>query len=258
MVNNKWFVRPNPNPTADLRLICFPYAGGSSTTYLSWVKELPKNVELVIIQTPGRGSRMCEVPYSDMDTLVGDLVKIIPQLLNKPYILFGHSLGSRVAFELMSQLKMLNHPPPIHFIASGSRGPQYLSNNEPIYHLKDEEFINEIRGLNGTPPAVLDNKELMDLFLPMLKADFEIADKYCYNKNETFNCPISVLGGEDDFDITYSKLSGWGEHFTHDAEIHMFVGNHFFIDSNKEGVLKKVNNIIALCLVGIISVITAS
>jgi len=243
-MKNKWFVIPKPNINADLQLICFPYAGGSASTFLPWIKNLPVNVELIIIQAPGRGARMGELAYSDMQALIEDLIKIIPSVLNKPYILFGHSLGSRIAFELMNQLKTLNHALPQHFIASGSRGPHHKCMKEPIYDLPHHEFIEELKHLNGTPQAVLENKELMELFLPLLKADFEIADRYCYTGKVRFNCPISVFGGEDDVEICLSKLNSWGDFFETDAEVHMFPENHFFIDSQSKLVQQKVNDII--------------
>jgi len=247
-MKNKWFVIPKPNINAELKLICFPYAGGSASTFLPWLKRLPDNVELIIIQAPGRGMRMGELPYSNMEALIGDLIKIIPNILNKPYILFGHSLGSRIAFELMHQLQTLTHDLPQHFIASGSRGPHYKCMKEPIYHLPHDEFIEELKSLNGTPHAVLENKELMELFLPLLKADFEIADRYCYTGKARFNCPISVFGGEDDVDICISKLNSWGDFFETDADVHLFPDNHFFIDSQSKIVQQKVNDIIKNCL----------
>jgi surfactin synthase thioesterase subunit len=247
-MNKKWFVIPKPNINADLRLICFPYAGGSASTFLSWIQTLPPNVELIIIQAPGRGARIGELAYSDMHILINDLVEIIPDFLNKPYIFFGHSLGSRIAFELMNQLKILNHSLPQHFIASGSRGPQIQCLKNPIYNLPREEFIAELKRLNGTPQAVLENKELMDLFLPLLKADFEIADRYLYRGNVRFNCDVSVFGGEDDIDINLSMLNSWGDFFTSDAEVHFLPGNHFFIDSHSSLVQQKINKIIKNCL----------
>jgi len=247
-MKNKWFVIPKPNINADLKLICFPYAGGSASTFLPWVKTLPANVELIIIQAPGRGARIGEQAYSDMQILMRDLIKIIPNILNKPYIFFGHSLGSRIAFELVNQLKTLNHALPQHFIASGSRGPHHKSMKEPIYKLPHDEFIEELKQLNGTPQAVLENKELMELFLPLLTADFEIADRYCYTGEACFNCPISVLGGEDDVEISLSKLNSWGDFFITDADVQLLPGGHFFIDSHSELVQQKVNGIIHDCL----------
>jgi medium-chain acyl-[acyl-carrier-protein] hydrolase len=123
-MKSKWFVIPKPNTNADLKLICFPYAGGGASTYIPWIKDLPYNVELIIIQSPGRGTRINESPYVNIHSLISNLIKAIPDILDKPYILFGHSLGSRIAFELMRHLKILNYAPPQHFIASGSGGPQ--------------------------------------------------------------------------------------------------------------------------------------
>jgi surfactin synthase thioesterase subunit len=248
MLDNKWFVIPKPNPNADLRLICFPYAGGSATIYMSWVKFLPKNVELVIVQPPGRGTRMFEQAFSTMASLTTELLKVFPNYIDKPYIFFGHSLGSRVAFELTKQLQILSLPLPQYFIASGSRGPHIASTKKSIHHLPDDEFIAELKRLNGTPQAVIENKELMELFLPLLRADFEIADNYCFTGNVSFNCPIFVLSGEEDIDITQFHLESWGDFFNSTAEVHMISGNHFFIDSHKVLVLEKVNDIITKVL----------
>ncbi len=181
-----------------------------------------------------------------MTMLIDELVRIIPKILNKPYIFFGHSLGSRVAFELMDKLSTLNHTLPQHFIASGSRGPHKKSDSKNVAHLPDTEFIIELGKLNGTPREVLDNKELMNLFLPVLKADFSIAENYHYKGNSTFECPVSVFGGKEDINVT--DLSCWQKHFSMDVDLHLISGNHFFIDSNKETVLQKLNDIITKIL----------
>jgi len=243
-MNNKWFVIPKPNINADLKLICFPYAGGNASIFMPWIKNLPSNVELVIVQAPGRGARMGEEAYSDMNDLIGDLIKVIPSVLNKPYILFGHSLGSRIAFELMNQLKKFDYELPQHFIASGSRGPHLKCTKESIYKLPQDEFIEELKSLNGTPKEIIENKELMELFLPLLKADFELADRYYYTGTSGFNCPISVFGGQDDTGISLSELNSWGDLFETDADINLFPGDHFFIDSQSSLIQQKVNAII--------------
>jgi surfactin synthase thioesterase subunit len=240
----KCLVTPKQRPNADVKLICFPYAGGSVATYSTWVKNLPDNVELSIVQMPGRGPRMFETAHANMKDVMCELLAIMPDFLNKPYILFGHSLGSRIAFELMAELQTLKLPLPLHFIASGSRGPHDKSNKKDIYHLPEPEFIAELKKLNGTPKAVLENQELMDLFLPLLRADFELADTYCFEGDSVFNCPISVLGGEEDIDISFAQLESWQNFFVQKAKVHMLPGDHFFIDSHKDICLEKVNAII--------------
>ncbi len=244
MMQQKWFIVPRPRPKADLRLICFPYAGGNASTYTSWVNIIPDNVELVLVQPPGRATRIFEQAYTSMDSLIQSLIKVIPSKLDKPYILFGHSLGSRVAFELMNKLKQQEYPLPQHFIASGSRGPQCTSDKKELYKLPDEDFIFELQKLNGTPKALLENKDLMDLLLPLIRADFELSDKYLYSDNTRFNCSVSVLGGEYDVDITDLHLKSWGDFFTKKITQHIIKGDHFYIDTNRETVLRIVNKII--------------
>lgn len=251
-MQNTWFVKPKPNASADLRLICFPYAGGSATTFMSWAKLLPANVELVIIQAPGRGVRIAEQAYSNMSALVNDLINVMPALFDKPYVFFGHSLGSRVAFELMSQLYDKHKVLPLHFIASGSRSPNLKATKKPIHHLPDAQFIDELKVLNGTPQVVLDNQELMEMFLPLLRADFEVADTYYYQKKSNFDCPITVLTGVDD-DISPDDLQAWGDLFKTNIDLHYITGDHFFIDSHKDIVVEQVNKIISNTLKRLVS-----
>ncbi|WP_281558771.1 alpha/beta fold hydrolase [Thalassomonas sp. RHCl1] len=241
---SKWLVNPSPRPNADLRLICFPYAGGNAATFTPWIKQLNTNIELIAIQAPGRASRLFETPYNKMDDLVDELMTLIPPLLNTPTIFYGHSLGSRVAFELMTRLKAQGLPLPVHFIASGSRGPQAKAKENTTYHLPDDAFMAELENLNGTPKAVLENKELMELFLPLLRADFEIAETYQYTSNITFDCPLTVLGGKQDSKITQEHLQGWQDFFALPADIQILPGDHFFIDSHPDLVTEQVNHII--------------
>ncbi|WDE03340.1 thioesterase [Thalassomonas viridans] len=245
---SKWLVNPLPRPDADIRLICFPYAGGNAATYTPWTKQLGENVDLIAIQAPGRAARLFETPYDEMEPLVDELLPLIVPLLDKPVIFFGHSLGSRVAFELLTRLKARGLSLPVHFIASGSAGPQEKALRKPTYHLSDDEFKAELSDLNGTPKAVLENEELMSLFLPLLRADFKIAETYRYTSDITLDCPLTILGGEDDTDIPLSRLQTWQEFFSSPADIQMLSGDHFFIDNHAHLVTDKVNGIISQVL----------
>ena len=120
MNNSKWFVKPRPVQNPKLRLFCFPYAGGNAATFIPWKNYLPSWFELVAVHPPGRSNRMFEAPYHDMDALVADLLSHFRQLVDTPFIFFGHSLGSRVAYELAKRCQMAGLPLPQHFIASGS------------------------------------------------------------------------------------------------------------------------------------------
>ena len=108
--------------------------------------------------------------------------------------------------------------------------------------------MGELRNLNGTPKAVLENKELMELCLPLLRADFQIAETYRYTGEITFDCPVTILGGEQDNKISHDQLQSWQKFFTSPADIQVLPGDHFFIDSHPEQVTGIVNNIIRRAL----------
>jgi surfactin synthase thioesterase subunit len=239
---NKWFVIPKPNPKAKLRIFCFPYAGGNVASFYPWVDRLNSDAELVLVHLPGRTSRIFEESYSSMDDLINELIKIMPCLLDKPYVLFGHSLGSRVAFELVNRFTELNIKLPVHFIASGSGAPSEKCKDKVTYNLSDEEFIGELDRLGGTPKELLANKELLEICLPSLRGDFQIAETYQFKDKVVFNIPLSILGGSDD--LEYDKLILWEQFFQAPASISIIPGGHFFIDSNAGITLDEVNKIL--------------
>ncbi|TQV77391.1 thioesterase [Aliikangiella marina] len=246
MSKDQWLLRPNRSSplNQDIKLLCFPYAGGSAATYLDWHNWLPQNVDLVAIQPPGRASRIFEPGYKNMHDLVDSLIEALYKELSSPYILFGHSLGSRIAFELMNRCLAQNLPLPHRFIASGSRGPHLSPRITSIYRLPDAQFIEKLKSINGTPKEILENSELMELCLPMLRSDFELADKYKYSGDCVFDCPVSIFGGKSDSEISVDELKTWQKFFSKDITIELFAGDHFFIDSCKTSVISKVNEII--------------
>jgi surfactin synthase thioesterase subunit len=248
IVSSKWFVIPKKISQPSLRIFCFPYAAGSASTYIPWAEKLPSSVELVAIQPPGRSTRIFEAPHDEMNSLVLELINEISLLEDCPCVFFGHSLGSRVAYEVMYQGMKRGLRLPEHFIASGSRAPFIPIRKDPIHDLPEVDFIDAISALNGTPKAILENDELMKLCLPLLRADFKIAELY-EAKKAKFCCPVTVLGGEDDSDVTSADLLAWGDLFTSKPEINMLPGGHFFIENNKEMVINKVVSILTSTLI---------
>jgi medium-chain acyl-[acyl-carrier-protein] hydrolase len=244
---SNWLVS-RPNPAARLCLICLPYAGGSAATYASWQRYFGTTIEVIAVQPPGRANRLTESPISNMSALIAAL---FPQLLGKlarSHVLFGHSLGSRVAFELMRRAHLLGLHPPLHFIASGSLAPHVSVRKPPTFHLPDEEFKAQLRQLNGTPEEVLASQELMELCLPMLRADFEISDTHVTPVERRYPCPASLFVGRDDADVTASDVGDWHEHFAAEVTTSEFPGGHFFVDTHAPLVLKQLASIIDTAL----------
>lgn len=244
MSANKWFVRPQPRPSAALRLICLPYAGGSAATYVPWAAQLPADVELVAVQPPGRASRIGERPHAEMNALVADLAAVFHEVSDKPYVLFGHSLGSRVAFEFTRQCPGFGLPQPRLLIGSGSRAPHFPSVRESVHDLPEAAFVDKLRELNGTPEEVLNNRELIQFLIPLLRADFKIADVYRATP-APLPCPLVVLAGTEDWEVTREAVEGWRELSDNGCDIHWIPGGHFFVEHNRALVLEQVNAALA-------------
>lgn len=243
-MENQWFVIPKPVHAPRIRLICLPYAGGGVRTYQSWAAQLPDGVELVAVQPPGRGGFMGTPAYNDMTKLVNALFNAMSPMLDRPFILFGHSLGSRVAFEFLCQLQLRNQRLPELFIASGSNSPDTARTKLPTSLMSDEQFIAELQRINGTPAEVLANRELMSILLPLLRADFHLADTYRFTGSVKFPLEVHVLGGQDDEDVPLENLSNWGRFFKKNVHVHPVSGGHFFIETQQSEVIALVRRLL--------------
>ncbi len=242
-MNSKLFVTPKPNPNAELRLFCFPYAGGSPTIFSSWIEKANDNIELVFVQLPGRGARLVEPAIDNMSDVIEELMFYRDYLTSKPFAFFGHSLGSRISYALASQLLLENLPTPQKIFASASRAPHCKSGKRILHALPHDEFIAELRDLNGTPKEVLESKELMELLIPLLRADFKIADTYVAEQR-ALPLPIHVFHGSDD-EIVDEHIAAWQELTTQPYQLTEFAGGHFFIHQYADEMISIINQQLA-------------
>lgn len=234
-----WFSYPGPRPNATVRLFCFPYAGGGSSIFRSWLKTLPNFIELCVAQLPGRESRIREQPYDRLATMVEALGEAIEPHLTNTFAFFGHSMGAMISLELARTVRRKWQLEPNHLFVSGRRAPQMPRTREMTYNLPEPEFIDELRRLSGTPPEVLANPELMQLMLPLLRADFSVCQTYEYEPEPPLTCPITVFGGLED-ETTREELEGWREQTSGACTIRMAPGNHFFLHSAQPQILRIV------------------
>ncbi|WP_088243857.1 thioesterase II family protein [Calothrix rhizosoleniae] len=230
-----------PLSQASMRLFCFPYAGGRALIYRSWAKSLPTNIEVCAIELPGRGSLLKETPFTQMEPLIETIAQIILPKLDKPFALFGHSMGALVSFELANLLLHKYGIKPAHLFISARRAPQIISKEPPVYSLPEPEFIAELHRLNGTSQEILANKELMQLFLPILRADFEVLETYTYRPLPPLECPITAFGGLSDPEANINELEAWAKQTKSTFSLKMFQGDHFFIHSAQSQLLEFLN-----------------
>jgi surfactin synthase thioesterase subunit len=224
----------------------FPYAGGSASIYQHWAGLFDDNlnVELVLVQLPGRGSRMTDPLHQTMESLVSELLEHTSYITSRPYILFGHSLGGKIAYELAHKLSGLRLPPPKYLIVSGSGAPHLPFRSEPIHKLPRDAFISEVEKLNGTPPEILSNNELLEFLIPLLRADFRIAAEYQADVCP-LECPIMVLGGTDDAVVSIDRLNAWSDLSEVKMTLLFIPGDHFFINHNQRLVVETILPLLA-------------
>ena len=227
--SDSWISFRKPGPKTRLRLFCFPYAGAGALIFRTWSDCLPADVEVCPVQLPGRGTRMVERPYTQLSPLVEALAQALAPLLDRPFAFFGHSLGALVSFELARRIRRQYGVHPVRLFVSAGRAPQILHRGLPIHTLPDKEFLMELRRLNGTPSELLDHAELMELMLPLLRADFAVYETYQYSSEAPLNCPISAFGGLQDNKVSDSDLDAWRVQTSVSFSLRMFPGDHFFL-----------------------------
>jgi medium-chain acyl-[acyl-carrier-protein] hydrolase len=226
-----------PQPAASLRLFCLPYAGGSALIYRSWPSTLPPGVEVCPVQLPGRGHRMNEPPFLSGDALVPALAEALSPYLDKPFAIFGHSMGAHISFELARHLRRHAGLAPEHLFVSGRRAPQLPERGRIVYDLPDDELVEHLRHLNGTPREVLESPELMQLMLPLLRADFALCDTYAYADEPPLDCPVTAFGGLGDTDVPRVDVEAWAAQTTGAFSLRMLPGDHFFIHEQEASIL---------------------
>lgn len=239
--NAKW-VSINPARGRSLgRLFCFPFAGGGAAAYYPWSKHLPPDIELVRILLPGRESRLREPLVTRIGPLVAVLVDELTPWLDRPFAVYGHSIGALVAFEFSRELRRRHGLVPAHLFVSAYRAPHLPPIESPFAHLPDEEFIDRISQYGGIPELVAKSQELMDIFLPILRADFEISETYVYREEFPLECPITAFGGVSDPKIDRHRITAWKMHTSMRFNVHFFEGGHFFIQDSKDVVLDQMS-----------------
>lgn len=228
-----------------VKLFCFPYAGGSAAIYEKWKRIIHPSIELISVEYSGRGKRFAEPIYTDMEEVVDDLYNIIKYEIDTvPYSFFGHSMGSLVSYELSHKIKKSAHREPSHIFFSGKAAPNSINRDKPLHNLNDVKFKEELFKLDGTPKEILENDDLMNIFLPILRSDFKVVEEYAYkDKLEKLNCDFTILYGSGD-NMSLNELCDWQKHTNGRCSYIKFPGGHFFINAYVKEIVDIVNSII--------------
>lgn len=234
-----WLICTQPKPKPQLRLLCFPFAGGGAGIYRTWAQALPETVEVEAVQLPGRERRIDEPPYQSLRQLIAAFADAVLPGLDGPVALFGHSMGAMIAYAFAHELRRRGAPQPVHLLVSGRRAP-HLVEPEPWHRLPDAQFLARLRQLGGVPEVLWQEPELMARFLPVLRADFMVNEAEAYVPTPPLACPITAYGGLSDDGVAPATLDAWRDHTEGAFARELLPGDHFFVQNAREPLLTSL------------------
>jgi medium-chain acyl-[acyl-carrier-protein] hydrolase len=216
-----------PGVAGAATVVCVPFAGGSAQVFAPLAAAL-NGPRVRGVQLPGRASRLREPPHRRLRDVVDEVTTALEAAVDGPFLLFGTSMGGLVAFETARALRRLGRALPAALIVAAARAPQSPSRDLRIHDLPTDQLLQALRRYGGTPPQVLAEPDLMDLLLPMIRADFAVTETYVHAEEPPLPLPLVVLGGRDDPFVSVADLEGWGDHTSADHQQLLFEGGHFF------------------------------
>ncbi|GHF66348.1 pyochelin biosynthetic protein PchC [Amycolatopsis bartoniae] len=234
MTAERWIRRMPGSADTDYQLVCLPHAGGAASAFRPWRAYLPASVELVAVQYPGREDRMDEAPLTDLEELAAAVGAALLPSLSRPFVIFGHSMGALVGYELVRQLTAATGPLPELLVVSSQFSPGELPDHG-IRFRDDEGVLDEVERLSGEIEELRRSPELTAFVAGLVRADFAAIETY-RSPRVALPVPLAAFGGDDDPALAPDHLQAWkdvaGAGFSH----HSFPGGHFYLRDHQRTV----------------------
>lgn len=211
------------------KIVAFPFAGGNKYSYS---KMIHNSNEFIVLEYPGRGTRSDKPLITNLNELIEDMFNEFEKIVDEEndYIIYGHSMGALIAYFICLMIEQKKMKQPDMLVVSGAKAPFYRRIDK-ISHLDNESFWAEITKIGGIPKELKEDKELIDFFTPILKADFRLLENYSYSGKNKINIPIDVFYGSEE-DIEIEQVLAWKETTHKNINIQCLPGDHFFIFKN--------------------------
>ncbi len=246
---SRWLHVLRPKPSASVRLLCLPHAGGTAGAYRDWEPLLPDHVELCLVQYPGRHERLAEPCVDSMEETADAIAAALRPELGRDIVLFGHSMGAAVAYEVA--LRQVAHGrSPRHLIVSARPAPHRHPGGD-LHTRDDDALLAELRALSATDQAVLDDPDLLSLLLPAIRADYRLIERYRRDAPPRLDVPLTVFRGRADTRLPAREADHWEEMTTGPFTHQVFDGGHFYLRGRAHQVVPAVLRAIGTTATGV-------
>lgn len=238
VAEEQWLRCFHPAPQRPISLICLPHAGGSASSYFAFSSAMGEAAEVLAVQYPGRQDRWQDKPVSNLLELADPIAEAVAARVDRPFAVFGHSMGSALAFEVTRRLEQRGIE-PVRLFASGGRSPS-LERAEGIHLLDEDGLVTEMKRLGGTDPRLLEDREILEMVLPAVRADYTAIETYRAAPDATVRCPITTLTGDADPRTTVEEAAAWEAHTTGEFELLVLPGGHFFLFDQLPDIVRTI------------------
>ncbi|GAA1918673.1 alpha/beta fold hydrolase [Streptomyces durmitorensis] len=228
-----------PSPDASVRLVCLPHAGGAASFYVPVAQALAPRVEVLSVQYPGRHERHGDPLVADIATLADKIADALMPYTDRPYALFGHSMGAIVGFEVARRMEDAGRG-PVELFASASRAPSVERRGEMWHRAPDAEFVARVQSMGGAGSELLDDPDIRNMLLPALRNDYRAIEQYEYRAQPPLACPLTAFAGADDPRVDVDQVRSWAHHTTGPFTAEVHPGGHFYLADRREAVLDTV------------------
>jgi medium-chain acyl-[acyl-carrier-protein] hydrolase len=243
MTTKPWFINFNRLARPEMRLFCFPHAGGSAAFFHGFTGALPQGFELWAANLPGHGSRLGETPLTDLNAAAERLATaLVPLIDGVPFVFWGYSMGARLAFEIACLFRSWGIRMPEQLIASACPAPQLRRSGRRWYLLPDDRLVAELRKYGGLPVELLDEPQVLALFLPGLRADLRMFETAESTQEEPLAIPIIALGSNHDPLVDVKELEAWQDQTNGRFRLVLLDGDHFFLRALQGTIFAEILN----------------